>query len=110
MAVDPMSGGSDATTGGPSHDKPLLPYGKAFVVHFSAETDVRLERAVGRVEHLETGRRATFASVVELLERIVVMLGEERPPVVKPAGPAPRGAGGGRPRGTPGRGGSAPRA
>ena len=51
-----------------------LPYDRAFVVQFTVETDNGLKRATGRVEHLETGRRATFRSVDELLESIVTLL------------------------------------
>lgn len=54
----------------------MLPYALAFVVHFSADTDARLERATGRVEHLVSGRRATFASPGELLDGIRALLGE----------------------------------
>jgi hypothetical protein len=48
-------------------DEVTLPYAKAFVVHFSADTDARLEHATGRVEHLQTGCRSRFASIGELL-------------------------------------------
>ena len=53
---------------------PSLPYGKAFMVQFSSETDPSLEHAMGRLEHLQSGRRAPFASAAELLACIVVML------------------------------------
>jgi len=56
-----------------------LPYGKAFVVQFSAETDRTLEHATGRIEHLESGRRVSFSSAAELLACIVVMLGDVDP-------------------------------
>jgi len=65
-------------------DRPGLPYAKAFVVQFTAETDARLEHAGGRVEHLQTGRRARFASIVDLLACIVSLLGDEP---AKPAEP-----------------------
>jgi hypothetical protein len=58
-------------------DQPSLPYAKAFVVQFSAETGARLEHATGRVEHLETGRRTRFASVYDLLASIVALLADE---------------------------------
>ena len=58
-----------------AHSPPALPYAKAFVVQFSAETDARLVTATGRVEHLQTGRRSRFASVDELFTSITVMLG-----------------------------------
>ena len=51
-----------------------LPYAKAFVVQFSAETDPRLGTTTGRVEHLQTGRRSRFASADELLAWIMAML------------------------------------
>jgi len=56
-----------------------LPYGKAFVVQFSSETDRTLEHATGRIEHLESGRRVSFSSAAELLACIVVMLGDVDP-------------------------------
>ena len=56
-----------------------LPYGKAFVVQFSSETDRTLEHATGRIEHLESGRRVSFSSAAELLACIVVMLGDVNP-------------------------------
>ena len=58
---------------------PALPYGKAFVVQFSSETDQALEHATGRIEHLESGRRVPFSSAAELLACIVVMLGDVDP-------------------------------
>lgn len=81
-------------------DRPALPYAKAFVVQFTAETDDRLEHATGRVEHLQSGRRARFASTADLLARIVALLAEDR------NGPAKRGGlraqGGSRPKMEPG--------
>jgi hypothetical protein len=47
-----------------------LPYAKAFVVQFGAETDRNLGNATGRLEHLQTGRRSRFTSVDELLAQI----------------------------------------
>ena len=58
-------------------DRPSLPYAKAFVVQFSAETDARLERAAGRVQHLQTGRRTRFASIYDLLGCIVALLADD---------------------------------
>jgi hypothetical protein len=55
-------------------DKPTLPYAKAFVVQFTAETDARLKHATGRVEHLQTGRRARFTSIEDLVAGLVAML------------------------------------
>ena len=51
-----------------------LPYAKAFVVQFSAETDPRRGTVTGRMEHLQTGRRSRFASADELLAWIMAML------------------------------------
>src|SRR5262245_47108955 len=55
---------------------PALPYAKAFVAQFAEDTGSRLEQARGRVEHLQTGRRAPFASVAELFACMVVLLGD----------------------------------
>ena len=46
---------------GRSANAPVLPYGKAFVVQFTSETDRTLEHATGRIEHLESGRRVPFS-------------------------------------------------
>ena len=76
MAPDP---GSERAEGGGrrgADDKPTLPYAKAFVVQFGVETDARLEHVAGRVEHLQTGRRARFRSIEDLLACLVTMLGE----------------------------------
>jgi hypothetical protein len=51
-----------------------LPYDKAFVVQFTAETPASLDRAAGRVEHLRTGRRSRFASIDEFLACIATLL------------------------------------
>lgn len=74
----PHPGPERAEGGGPrgADDKPTLPYAKAFVVQFGVETDARLERVAGRVEHLQTGRRARFGSIDDLLACLVAMLGE----------------------------------
>jgi hypothetical protein len=98
---DAESRGSAVTLHGAPGDKPALPYAKAFVVHFSFETDAGLERATGRVEHLQSGRRAAFASLVELLVCLVAMLGGEP---AKPSRPIGRRSGGRRSKGAPGRG------
>jgi len=75
-----MSNGRDSRStedaiGRRAVEGPVLPYAKAFLVQFSAETDGRLERVAGRVEHLQSGRRSRFASMEDLLVRIVAMLG-----------------------------------
>lgn len=57
-------------------DQVTLPYARAFVVHFTAETDVRLEHPVGRVEHLTTGCRSRFTSIEELLACIRARLAD----------------------------------
>ncbi len=53
---------------------PTLPYEKAFVVQFTADTGNRLEHAAGRVEHLQTGRRSRFGSLDELRACIEALL------------------------------------
>jgi len=69
-------------------DRPGLPYANAFVVQFTAETDARLEHAGGRVEHLQSGRRARFASTADLLACMVSLLTDES---VQRAGPRAEG-------------------
>jgi hypothetical protein len=59
--------------GGPGHP-PALPYAKAFVVQFAAETDADLNHAAGRIEHLQTGQRSRFASLDEMLARMRAIL------------------------------------
>jgi hypothetical protein len=39
---------------GQADNRPALPYAKAFVVQFGAETDVWLGTVTGRAEHLQT--------------------------------------------------------
>ena len=53
---------------------PSLPYAKAFVVQFTAETGTRLEPATGRVEHLLTGQRFRFVSIADLVACIRTLL------------------------------------
>ena len=55
---------------------PALPYAKAFVVQFAEDAGPRLKPAKGRVEHLQTGRRAGFASVAELFACMVLFLSD----------------------------------
>ena len=55
-----------------------LPYARAFVVQFTADTDAGLEYAVGRIEHLETGRRERFESADDLLLWISALLARDR--------------------------------
>ena len=54
-----------------------LPYEKAFVVQFTAETGSSLTPAAGRVEHLLTGRRSRFASIEEFLDCLARLLVDE---------------------------------
>ena len=60
----------------PVVDAPTLPYAKAFVVQFTADTDARLERVEGRIEHLQTGRRSRFASAEQLLACVTALLAD----------------------------------
>jgi len=55
-------------------EEPALPYARAFMVQFSADTDARLKRVVGRIEHLQTGARRRFASISDLHRCIAAML------------------------------------
>jgi hypothetical protein len=73
MAHDGGYEGAESPTPDPAHT-PALPYAKAFVVQFSAETDPRRGTVTGRMEHLQTGRRSRFASADELLAWIMAML------------------------------------
>jgi hypothetical protein len=60
---------------------PTLPPWKAFVVQFSTETGARTRVFTGRVEHLNSGRRARFASPQDLLAVLRRLLGDlEEPP------------------------------
>ena len=74
MANDAAHQGAESPYPGRTHTQPALPYAKAFVVQFSAETDPRLGTTTGRVEHLQTGRRSRFATADELLAWIMAML------------------------------------
>jgi 3-hydroxyisobutyrate dehydrogenase-like beta-hydroxyacid dehydrogenase len=49
---------------------------KAFVVQFTRETGTQPETFSGRLEHMSSGRRATFASAEELLAALARMLGQ----------------------------------
>jgi hypothetical protein len=62
---------------------PTLPYAKAFVVQFTAETGSRLEPATGRVEHLLTGQRFRFASIADLVAGIRTLLASSTSPSSK---------------------------
>jgi hypothetical protein len=52
-----------------------LPYAKAFVVQFAADSDPDHGHASGRIEHLETGRQARFVSMTDLVARLAALLG-----------------------------------
>ena len=70
--------GGRATPGG--EEAHALPVWKAFVVQFSRETSARTGTFSGRVEHMNSGRRARFASTRELLavlRKLLDELGEE---------------------------------
>ena len=54
-----------------------LPYVRAFVVQFTSNTEASLERAEGRVEHMQSGRRARFASTEQLLASFAHFLADE---------------------------------
>jgi len=59
--------------------EPTLPAWKAFVVQFTRETEGPAGAFSGRVEHLNSGRRARFDSPEELLAllgRLLVELGK----------------------------------
>lgn len=56
--------------------EPALPAWKAFVVQFSRDTDGD-SRFSGRVEHLQSGRHARFASVEELTDALRRLLEEQ---------------------------------
>jgi hypothetical protein len=82
MVDDPGSGNTEARDD--SADGPRLPYAKAFVVQFAADTDPALEHASGRIEHLQTGRQARFASMTDLVARIAALLGSDAAKGVPP--------------------------
>jgi hypothetical protein len=59
---------------------PTLPAWKAFAVQFSTETGASTGVFSGRVEHLNSGRRARFASKEDLLAVLERMLGDIEEP------------------------------
>ena len=69
-------GGQDTGDRGASKEGPTLPPWKAFVVQFSRETSTGTGVFSGRIEHLNSGRRARFASKDELLENLIRLLDE----------------------------------
>jgi hypothetical protein len=74
MAHDAAHERAEGPTPERDHTPPTLPYERAFVVQFSAETDARRGSITGRIEHLQTGRRSRFVSTDELLAWIMAML------------------------------------
>lgn len=56
-------------------DAPRLTPDGAFVVQFEAGTDLTAGPVGGRVEHVQSGRAAQFASVDELLRFVGTVLG-----------------------------------
>lgn len=60
----------------PESGEPALPAWKAFVVQFSREADGELQFS-GRVEHLQSGRRAQFASAEELTDALRHLLEQQ---------------------------------
>jgi hypothetical protein len=55
---------------------PALPAWKAFVVQFSSDADLRGGHCAGRIEHLNSGRRAPFNSADELVQVLGKLLDE----------------------------------
>ena len=70
-------------------DGPSLPYARAFVVQFTADTDVGLEYAAGRIEHLQTGRRKRFESADDLLRWMSALLPRDPDSTAAPRGKRP---------------------
>ena len=60
---------------------PTLPAWKAFAVQFSTETDPQTGVFSGRVEHLNSGRRARFGSKQDLLAALERMLRDIEEPI-----------------------------
>jgi hypothetical protein len=71
----PGSTGSQGAEDNRPGNGTALPYAKAFVVQFAADTDPDHGHATGRIEHLQTGRQARFASMTELIARLAALLG-----------------------------------
>jgi hypothetical protein len=53
------------------------PSGRAFVVEYNGEADVRGGHVTGRVEHIASGRRQRFASEQEMLQFVAHVLDEK---------------------------------
>ena len=61
-----------------------LPPHNAFLVQLGEEVDAALGHCAGRVEHLESGRRARFGSRDELFSVLARMLAQRDPAGSKP--------------------------
>ena len=66
--------GPDGPDGAATTGESFLPYARSFLVQFSADTDPGLRRAVGRVEHVPSGRRSPFTSIEGLCASIAAVL------------------------------------
>ena len=67
---------SPAAASRASADAPALPPWKAFVVQFTQETSAGSGVFAGRVEHLNSGRRARFKSAADLIATLERLLGQ----------------------------------
>ena len=56
----------------------FLPSDRAFLVHYSEESKATGPLVEGRVEHIQTGRRARFHSMEELQSFVAGILEEEK--------------------------------
>jgi len=74
------SRGSGSPAAAPDTGAPTLPAWKAFVVQFSRGTATRTGVFAGRVEHLNSGRRARFESRQDLLATLERLLDEIEEP------------------------------
>jgi hypothetical protein len=63
-----------------------LPSWRAFLVSLSGDADLSEELFYGRVEHVRTGRRATFSSPDELQAFMALVLDEKQQPT-RPTAP-----------------------
>lgn len=73
--VKPGDDGRDDSADGAAADSvPALPAWKAFAVQFSKGSGGGARVFSGRIEHLQSGRRTTFASRDELVETLERML------------------------------------
>jgi hypothetical protein len=64
-----------------------LPSENAFLVQLGGDVGPELERFSGRVEHLESGRRARFGSRDELLAAFAQLLASRSAPIEEPSEP-----------------------